>query len=260
MRSSIVALTAIVLTSSMLVAGCTGTKTNPTLTLLGEGDCPIALKVRLTNNDANPLMVAAGGFRVVDANGTVGPFDAATTVGVFAPDNFPASLTLVHGESVEGVVAFTTNTDKGPYTLKYEHDGVSTEVPLNTPPTGTDGCFTNPGQTKPTVSVSVGNFQGLATTAAITSVSTNTLDVSTLVFQIVAGNGTIYFSGAEGTGAAVNGVVVTINYNDASNDGKVSSDDNIGISVAQSSDLVQIHGTTFKVLQGSDVLGTAGIP
>jgi len=122
------------------------------------------------------------------------------------------------------------------------------------------GLVTNPGETKPTVSLSVGNFQGLGTTATITSVSTTTLDVSTLVFQVVAGNGTIYFSGAAGTGAAVNGVVVTITYNDASGDGKVGPDDNIGIKVAQTSDLIQVHGTTFKVLQGSDVLGTAGIP
>jgi flagellin-like protein len=124
------------------------------------------------------------------------------------------------------------------------------------------GLVTNPGETKPTVSLSVGSFQGLGTTATITSVSTTTLDVSTLTFQVVAGNGTIYFSGAAGTGAAVNGVVVTITYNNGGTESpaKVGPDDNIGISVAQASDLAQIHGTTFKVLQGSDVLGTAGIP
>ncbi len=122
------------------------------------------------------------------------------------------------------------------------------------------GVSTGPGPVHPTMSLSVGNWQGLSTVAVITSISSSVVPVSGLTYQVVAGNGTIYFNGNAGTGSAVHGVVMTITYNDASSDGLVGPDDNIAISVAQASDLAQIHGTTFRVLQGLDVVGSSILP
>jgi flagellin-like protein len=122
------------------------------------------------------------------------------------------------------------------------------------------GLVTSPDQTKPTVSLSAGQWSGTSTVISITSVSTATLDVSTLAFQVVAANGTIYFSGEAGAGSPVNGVTITVTYNDAGGESRVGSDDNIAISVGSAVQLTQIHGTQFKLLEGSNVLGTAGLP
>lgn len=117
-----------------------------------------------------------------------------------------------------------------------------------------------PGPTHATVSLSVGSWSGGSTTVYITSVSTSTLHVDALAFQVVAPNGTIYFSGAAGQGTPVNGISVRVTYNDASSDNRAGVDDNIALSVEPAVGVTQIHGTTFKVLQGSDVLGTAMVP
>jgi len=124
----------------------------------------------------------------------------------------------------------------------------------------TTGLSTPPGTPRPTITLSAGQWSGTSTVISIISVSTGTLAAEALTFQVTAPNGTIYFSGVPGTGTAVNGVRLTITYNDASADGRVGADDNIGLSVAQPSDLQQIHGTTFRVLEGPDVLGTAWLP
>ncbi len=122
------------------------------------------------------------------------------------------------------------------------------------------GLVTSPGSTKPTVTLSAGQWSGTSDVISITSVSSSTLDVSTLTYQVVGATGTIYFSGAAGTQNASGSASVTVTYNDASSDGKVGSDDNIAISVGNATELTLIRGTTFKVLSGSDVLGQAPLP
>lgn len=124
------------------------------------------------------------------------------------------------------------------------------------------GLVTSPGDTKPTVSLSAGTWSGGTSVVSITSVSTSTLDVSGLTFQVVAQNGTIYFSGGAGAGSAVNGITVTVTYNNGGTESpqKVGSDDNIAVSVSPTAGNDQLHDTTFKVLSGTDVLGTAKLP
>jgi hypothetical protein len=117
-----------------------------------------------------------------------------------------------------------------------------------------------PGEVHPTVTLAPGTWSGLHSTIVVTSVSTPTIDVLSLTFQVTAANGTIYYSGSGGPGPPVNGVVVTVTFNDVSSNGRVGPDDNIALSVDSAAGLTQIHGCTFRVLIGADVLGTATLP
>ncbi len=105
-----------------------------------------------------------------------------------------------------------------------------------------------------------GSWVGTSCTVEITDVRTSTLEVANLTYQVVAYNGTIYYSGAAGTSTAVNGVTVTITYNDAQEEGKVGPDDNIAVSVGAADQLSQIQGTRFKILEGSNVLSSTEFP
>lgn len=119
-----------------------------------------------------------------------------------------------------------------------------------------------PGPVHATLSLSAGQWSGGTDVVVITSVSTSTLDADSLTFQIVAPNGTIYFSGVAGQGVPVNGVTVTVTFNNggSENPPRVGADDNIGITAVPATGVSMLHGTTFKVLQGTDVLGTCILP
>jgi hypothetical protein len=125
------------------------------------------------------------------------------------------------------------------------------------------GCLDPPrrdGAPSPTVSMVAGSWVGTSCTVEITAVASSTLEVANLTYQVVAKNGTIYYSGAAGTSTEVNGVTVTITYNDAQEEGKVGPDDNIAVSVGAADQLSQIQGTQFKIFEGVNVVGTAALP
>jgi flagellin-like protein len=120
------------------------------------------------------------------------------------------------------------------------------------------GLVTSPGQTKPTVTLSAGQWSGTSIVITITSVSTSTLGVSGLTYQVVGPTGTNYFNGAAGGPQGTANVTVT--FNDAGGEGHVGADDNIAISVTTAANVQTLHGTTFRLLSGTDVLGTATVP
>ncbi|HEX9708424.1 MAG TPA: hypothetical protein VGB42_00385 [Candidatus Thermoplasmatota archaeon] len=117
-----------------------------------------------------------------------------------------------------------------------------------------------PPSSKTTVSLSAGQWNADANTVLVVAVSSATVEASTLTYQIIAPNGTIYYSGPSGSQETVNGVTTTVTYLDTGGEGYVGPDDSIRIEVSPSAGLVQVHGTTFKVLQGADVLGTIFLP
>jgi hypothetical protein len=123
------------------------------------------------------------------------------------------------------------------------------------------GVTQSPGPApRPTLTLSPGMWSGGSLVISITSVRTSTLDPSSLTFQIVAGNGTIFYNGAPGTTTHTLGTNTTVTYNDAGGAGasRVGPDDNIA--VAASPNPNALHGATFKVFMGTDVLGSAVLP
>lgn len=246
-----------VLIGSVVAAGCTTPpeeRVDPSLAVDSDQTCPKDVQLRLTNNDPRALEISAEGFRVTDVDGTVGSYDETATQA-HSSEAFPTSITVASGESVVGRVAFNSGTDHPPYTVKYEGGGVAAEVVLLEPQPGAPLCDSG----FEVVSMSASAWSGDTSAVSIISVSTSKIGVSSLAFQIVASNGTIYFSGSAGTGSPVNGVIVSVTYNDAKNEGKVGSDDDIAISVGSVDQVDQLHGTTFKILKGNNVLGTAAL-
>ena len=122
------------------------------------------------------------------------------------------------------------------------------------------GLVTSPGSTKPTVTLSPGSFSGGTLVISITSASSSTIDTSGLTYQIVSTTGTFFFNGASGGSTVQSGTTTNVTYNDAGGTGanKVGADDNIAIVATPNANA--LHGTTFKVLQGADVLGTVVLP
>lgn len=122
------------------------------------------------------------------------------------------------------------------------------------------GLSTPVGTLHPTVNLSPGSWSGGSMVISISSVSTSTLDTSTLAFQIVTTAGTQFFNGPSGTTDLVQSTNITVAYNDAGGTGasRVGPDDNIVVSAMPNNNL--LHGTTFRVLQGTDLLGTTVIP
>jgi hypothetical protein len=112
----------------------------------------------------------------------------------------------------------------------------------------------------PTVTLLPGSWSGGSMVISISSVSTSTLDTNTLTFQIVTTAGTQFFNGPAGTTDSVQSTNTTVAYNDAGGTGasRVGPDDNIVISAMPNANM--LHGATFRVLQGTDVLGTTVIP
>jgi flagellin-like protein len=118
------------------------------------------------------------------------------------------------------------------------------------------GLVTSPGQQKPTVTLSAGQWSGGANVISITSAPSTPITASDLSFQIVAANGTFWFNGASGASKTTFGITVTVTFNDASTDNKVGPDDNIQITVSPVNAVNTVRGATFKVLLATDVLGT----
>ena len=155
-----------------------------------------------------------------------------------------------------------------PVTLKYDFGGVTAQVALNVPPNGTDGCTIvggpnpsgNPGPSQATMGLLAGQWGGSSLTVYIVSFSGFPVAAADLSYLVVGTSGTIFFSGAAGTSPPQAGTTTTITYNDAAGSGMgfVGADDNIAIIASPNAD--QLHGTTFKVLVGADVLGTVVIP
>ena len=123
------------------------------------------------------------------------------------------------------------------------------------------GLVQSPQTAKPTVSLSSGSWSGGNLVITITSASSGNIDTAGLTFQVLANNGTTFFNGASGSSTAQQGTTTTVTYNDAGGTGalKVGPDDNIVISVSPITSTA-LRSTTFKVFQGTDVLGTAVLP
>jgi hypothetical protein len=212
--------------------------------------------LRVDSVSPSALSIGALTFRVSGTDGTVyfeGP------AGTGTPVNGVTVAVTYNDLSGDGAISTddTITVYVTPGTAIAQVGGGSYEVFL-------DGVRKSSGKlpeaAPPSISLSARQWSGTSIVVSITSVSTATLDVSALTFQVVAANGTIYFSGSAGTGVMINGVTVTVTYNDASGDGRVGVDDNIAVSVGAAAELTQIHGAHFKVLWGSNVLGTAGLP
>jgi hypothetical protein len=227
-------------------------RTGPTLSLIGEGDCPLLLTLRLTNNDNASAMVNYTGFKVVDANGTVSPANAAQTESLAGP--FPRNATLGKGESAQGDVAFSTETTHGPYTLKYEYAGLRAQVGLVAPPPGQDGC-TPPPPPKPSFVLTSGTWNNGNLTVSFASI-TNGQNISPtdLTYLVQASDGTAYFSGSPGMGSPVANVTVSVGYWDNANIGKVSNEDNIRITVSPATSTA-VRGGSLKIFYSGEVVG-----
>ncbi len=104
-----------------------------------------------------------------------------------------------------------------------------------------------------TMSLSASNWSGTTSRISILDVTSNTVDVSILTYQVTALNGTIYFTGAAGTGTPVFGVTVTVAYNDGNSDGLVGAQDNIAVSVGTTGEVTMVSGSDFRVF------GTGGL-
>lgn len=118
------------------------------------------------------------------------------------------------------------------------------------------------GGTKPTVGLSAGTWNVQTLAISIVSLSTTTLDVPALTFIIVAPDGTVYFNGGQGTQTQAGAVTVTVSYvNGAPEDpAKVDHGDHIELVVADDFGVSRLHGTSFKLMQGTDTLGTVQVP
>lgn len=117
-----------------------------------------------------------------------------------------------------------------------------------------------PGTDEPTATFSVSAWRGGSCVVAITSVSGQTVQVDDLMFQVLATDGNVYFSGAPGPGIPQNGVVVTLTYTNGGPDTQMGADDVITISVDPTTGTVRLHDASFSVSLGTDVLGTAQLP
>lgn len=80
------------------------------------------------------------------------------------------------------------------------------------------------------------------------------LDPQDLTYTAADPSGTTYFSGAAGTGSAVAGTAVTVNYQDNGNFGIVSPEDNLRLTVSPA-DSNALRGGSFRVFFAADVIG-----
>jgi hypothetical protein len=122
------------------------------------------------------------------------------------------------------------------------------------------GLTTAPGETRPTVTFSAGMWNGGSMVISIISASSSNIETSGLTFQIVANSGEIYYNGAAGQMVVMGTTSTTLTYNDAGGAGaaRVGPDDNIAVTASPNANA--LHGATFRVFMGADVLGTAVLP
>lgn len=237
--------------ASVAVAGCTATRTNPSLSLLGEGDCPWLVNARLTNGDGGPINVNSTGFKMVDANGTAVAVDSATTLS-FTSNSFPRAVRLNNSDNASGLLAFAAQMDAPPYTLKYEHDGVRTEVRLNDLSAGDDACSGEAWlRLRPNLTMAAGAWNGGNLTVSISAAAyASYLWPMNLTFLVAAPDGTVYFSGAAGAEWEALGVTVEVAYQDTTEQGTVSAGDSVRITVTPSSSTA-ISGGSLRVFTAS---------
>ncbi len=111
-----------------------------------------------------------------------------------------------------------------------------------------------------TLQLSQGAWSGTRISFTVTSISTSSIAVANLSFQVVDPNGTLYFAGAAGAGDPVGGFVTTVTCADTSGDGILRAGDSVSVSVDDPSGVSQLVGGRLKLLSGGDVLGVATFP
>lgn len=99
------------------------------------------------------------------------------------------------------------------------------------------------------VSMVAGSWAGMSCTVEITAVRDSTINVSELTYQIRGHNKTVYYDGTPGTGATVNGLTVTVSFNDRGREGLLDVNDSIVVSVSNTDALSQVHGTRLSLFE-----------
>jgi len=108
------------------------------------------------------------------------------------------------------------------------------------------GLVSSPGQNKPTLTLTPGQWSGNNLTIQITSVSSSTLKYTDLTFQIQSPAKGICFTGAANTAVQTGCTAVSANvtYSDAAGEGNVDALDIIKVFANPA---VDVKGGTFKV-------------
>jgi hypothetical protein len=257
----------------LIVAGCTGPPppapppphVDPTLAVLDESECPLGVQVRLTNGDSRSLNVSFTGFKLVDANGTVAPPDAAATAHVDSGgqySSFPSSVLLATGESAEGVVIFSGSLGSRPWNLSYDLGGYKAKVEVPVPAPGHSGCAPPP---PPTITLQgggswVSSAGGASYTLTITSVTSGAgLTPTTLLYIVSNAAQTTLYSGAAGQNTTSGGFAVNVVYQDAQGTDVVNAGDSIMITVDPAANNPLVGGT-IAVIADSRTIGTGAMP
>jgi len=108
------------------------------------------------------------------------------------------------------------------------------------------GLVSSPGQNKPTLTLTPGQWSGNNLTIQITSVSSSTIKYADLTFQIQSPAKGICFTGGANIAVqtACTGVSANVTYIDAAGEGNVDALDVIRVFANPSTD---VKGGTFKV-------------
>lgn len=260
MRSKALPLLAVVVAGTVLVSGClfedqrVDPSELPSITFEGSGTCPTNLSVRLTNNRDVAMDLSGGGFQLTygstDVNETQHALPDDAAMSALGTEAFPRTGVLAPHESAAGILVFDVSLDAPPYLLRYSDNVSGSTVELAPRPAGEDGCGV-PVQAAFRLSPDI--WRGLDHRFDVWSVDWGPIAVDEATFAVVADNGTVYFDGAPGEGSAVNGVVVTISYDDVDGDGKVSVDDRVGLRVRTPAERTQVAGASLRGFVNGDL-------
>lgn len=114
--------------------------------------------------------------------------------------------------------------------------------------------------TRPTITLTDVHWEGATAVATVGAISTSVLNSSQFTYQVVASDGTVYCNRAAWTATTTGGVHLIVEYRGSGGGDQVNRGDLILVYVSPAEGTSAIHGTTLKVLQGVDVLGTALVP
>lgn len=113
---------------------------------------------------------------------------------------------------------------------------------------------------RPTISLVSGGWNENTIAIQVNEVRSSALNTSLFRFQVVTKDRTVHFSGPSGSTHETNRTNVSLFYHALSPGGNATRGDSVVITVTPRTAASALHGATFKILLGADVLGARTLP